>query len=87
MRFSVSPDVLTAHLSGEAVLLNLEDKNYYRLNETAAAVWAGLEHGNSRNAILSSLVEKYEIDEASAGKEIDQVIADFREKGLIRDAI
>ena len=37
-----SPDVLVAHLAGEAVLLNLADKSYYRLNETAAAIWASL---------------------------------------------
>lgn len=85
MRITVSPDVLTAHLSGEAVLLNLEDKNYYRLNETAAAVWAGLERGETHQEILSGLLSKYEIDEATASREMDAVIADFREKRLITD--
>ena len=85
MRITVSPDVLTAHLSGEAVLLNLEDKNYYRLNETAAAVWAGLERGDSHQEILSTLLSQYEVDEATASREMEAVISDFREKRLIVD--
>ena len=79
----ISPDVLTAHLSGEAVLLNLADKNYYRLNETAALVWSGLERGASREEIVTSLVNNYEVDDAEAEKQMDAVIDDFRAKNLV----
>ena len=87
MRISISQDVLTAHLSGEAVLLNLVDKNYYRLNETAAAVWAGLERGETPDKILSFLLEKYDVAESEAAQQMDEVIADFRERKLIVDSL
>ena len=35
----VPEDVLAAHLDGEAVLLHMDTKNYYRLNATAAHVF------------------------------------------------
>src|SRR5512138_3267481 len=72
MRVSVSPEVLKARISGEEVLLNLEDKSHYRLNETAAKVWAGLERGDAREVILDSVLESYEIDRESAAREIDK---------------
>ena len=37
--YTASADVLAAHLPGEAVLLDMETKNYFRLNETAAWIW------------------------------------------------
>jgi hypothetical protein len=37
-RYTVPEDVLSAHLEGEAVLLNVETKNYYRLNSTASRI-------------------------------------------------
>ena len=87
MRISVSPDVLTAHVSGEAVLLNLVDKNYYGLNETAAAVWAGLGRGETPDRILSTLLEKYDVAESELAKQIDDAIADFRERKLVVDSL
>ena len=83
MSLSTSPDVLAAHLSGEAVLLNLEDKSYYRLNETAAVVWAGFERGDDRAAILASLLETYEVDAADAEREMDSVIDEMRSRKLL----
>ena len=87
MRISVSPDVLTAHVSGEAVLLNLVDRSYYGLNETAAAVWAGLERGEAPDSILSTLLKTSDVTESELAKQIDDVIADFREKKLIADSL
>ena len=38
-RYTASPEVLAAHLEGEAVLLHMDTKDYFRLNDTAAWVW------------------------------------------------
>jgi hypothetical protein len=83
MSLSTSPDVLAAHLSGEAVLLNLADKSYYRLNETAALVWAGFERGESTEEILAALLSTYAVSEEDARKEVDAVITDMRTKKLL----
>jgi hypothetical protein len=83
MSIAPSPDVLAAHLSGEAVLLNLQDKSYYRLNETAAAVWAGLERGEERAAILASLLESYDVEAEAAEREMNSVIDDMISRKLL----
>jgi hypothetical protein len=78
-----SPDVLVAHLSGEAVLLNLSDKRYYRLNESAAFIWKALERGEGRDQVVSSIVKEYDVDEETASAQLDVVILDFVNKGLV----
>lgn len=78
-----SPDVLVAQLAGEAVLLNLADKSYYRLNETAAAIWASLEKGESRESILDQLLSKYEVNEEVAREELDRTLSEFVDRGFV----
>ncbi len=79
-----SPDVLSAHLEGEAVLLDMETKRYFRLNDTASAIWRGLEQGLDRTRLRASLKEQYEVDEAELDAALDRAIASFAERGLIR---
>lgn len=82
-RYTASPDVLAAHLEGEAVLLHMESKDYFRLNDTAAWVWKGLERGMDRAALLRSLLERYEIDAPAAEIELDRLLEELRARGLI----
>src|SRR5262249_34144919 len=51
-----SPNVLAAHLGDESVLLDLDTKHYFRLNETAAVAWRALEHSLSIEGIIRALV-------------------------------
>ena len=81
-----SPDVLVAHLAGEAVLLNLSDKSYYRLNETAAFVWSKIEAGNDRNSILNSLLETYDVGPEEAERELTRVLDELTSRGLVATA-
>ena len=83
MTLSTSPDVLAAHLAGEAVLLTLLDKSYYRLNETAAAVWAGFEKGESRDQILAALIEQYSVEKDVVERELDSVIDEMKTRKLL----
>jgi hypothetical protein len=85
MSLTTSPDVLAAHLAGEAVLLNLSDKSYYRLNETAAVVWAGLEKGETHDSILSTLLSRYEVGAEQAEAEMNRVIEEMRLRKLLVD--
>ena len=84
MNHIIADDVLTAHLEGEAVLLDLRTKQYYQLNETAARIWQGLEQGLEPPRIVDALVEKFTVDAATARREMERVIDDLRSRGLVR---
>ena len=82
----VPEDVLAAHLEGEAVLLHMDTKNYYRLNATAARVYRGLERGLGREALLDDLCGAFEVDRATAAAEVDRLMDDLAARGLLSPA-
>jgi len=84
--YSVPDEVLTAHLEGEAVLLHMETKDYFRLNATAAIVWKGLERGKDRAALLADLLAAFEVDEATAGAELDRLLGELATRRLVLPA-
>lgn len=76
--------MLTAHLDGEAVLLDLETKRYYRLNATAARIWKGLEQALAPDQIAAALVQEFAVDPTVARTELDRELGDLRANGLVR---
>lgn len=79
----VRDDVLVAHLEGEAVLLDLHSKRYYRLNATGARIWKGLEQALAPDQIVAGLVAEFDVDGVTARAEVDRVIGDLGERGLV----
>ena len=79
----IRDDVLAAHLEGEAVLLDLRTKHYYRLNATAARIWKGLEQSLEPPQIVDALVDEFAVDAATARTEVDRVLADLGARGLV----
>jgi hypothetical protein len=82
----VPEDVLAAHLEGEAVLLHMDTKNYYRLNATAAHVFRGLERGLGREALLDGLCGEFEVEREVAAAELDRLLGDLATRGLVAAA-
>ncbi|HEY0152319.1 MAG TPA: PqqD family protein [Longimicrobium sp.] len=82
-RYAVPDEVLTAHLEGEAVLLHMDTKNYFRLNATAALLWKGMERGLEREQLLDSLLAEFEVDRPTAAAELDRLLGELAERGLV----
>jgi hypothetical protein len=83
MTYLIPDDVLTAHLEGEAVLLDLKTKSYYRLNATAARIWKGLEQALEPPQIVDALVDEFAVDASTARAETGRVIENLRGRGLV----
>ena len=83
-RYVVSDDVISTHLEGEAVVLHLGTRAYYRLNDSAAAIWRGVEQGMDRDGLTEEICSLFEVDRAAASREIDRLVADLEGRGLIR---
>jgi hypothetical protein len=79
----VSKEVMTAHLEGEAVLLHLGTKAYFKLNDTAAEIWKGLEAGESDDALVARLTAAFEVDAIEARAETVRVVGELTAKGLL----
>jgi len=82
-QYTVPSDVLTSHLEGEAVLLHMETKEYFRLNATAASAWKELERGRDYQALVDKWCQDFEIDPADARAELDLLLAELEKRRLI----
>jgi hypothetical protein len=81
-----SDDALTAHLEGEAVLLHIGTKQYFRLNRTGAHIWKALEAGSTVDDIASSLVETFDVPRAEAAEAVTSLISELIEHKLVRES-
>lgn len=78
-----SPEVLVSHLEGEAVLLHMGTKRYFRLNRTGAHIWKALEGGADADAIAVSLVEAFEVSLPDAQASVRALLAELVESRLV----
>jgi hypothetical protein len=78
--------VFTEFDAGEGVLVDLNTKKYFQLNETAVVVWRGLEEGLSAEEIAARVTSRYEVDAGRASESVRRVLENFRDLGLVRDA-
>ncbi len=80
---TVPADVILQELGDEIVLANLETGVYFALNEVAARTWTLLRDAPSIDAVIASLLEEYEIDEATLRADVQALLQQFEEHGLM----
>ena len=79
-----NPKVVHTQLGeGQAVLLHLETHKYYSLNRTGRLVWDLLSQGKGLEEIKAHFVEEFGISPEQAGSDIQRVISQLTDAGLI----
>jgi hypothetical protein len=53
--------ICTEFDGGEGILVDLQTRRYYQLNETALLVWKGLENGETQEQIAAKLTNGYDV--------------------------
>ncbi len=76
--------VSTIFDDGDGVLVDLDTKRYYQLNESAMIVWTGLEKGQGIAEIVSEITSTFEVPEEHAGKSVEKILQDFQANNLLR---
>ncbi len=78
--------VFTDFDGGDGVLVDLNTKKYYQLNETAALVWRGLERGRTNEEIVKELTAAYDVTPEHAAASLEKLLRGFYSHKLIRRA-
>ena len=68
----------------EGILVDLNTKKYYQLNETASLIWRGLEKRLPVSLIAEELVERYEVTLDQAASSIEKALHHFEMQKLLR---
>jgi hypothetical protein len=80
----ISPEVLFQEVSGEIVLLDLASESYFGLDEIGARIWALLNEEQSVGQIVEVLLEEYEVDRARLEGDVNELLENLLEAGLIK---
>ena len=84
-RFEVSADVVATDFEGkDAVVLNLATKKYFTLNETATAIWSGIEGRLAVTDLAELLVARYEVTPERAKASVIETLSRLRSQQLVR---
>jgi hypothetical protein len=70
----------------EGVLVDLNSKRYYTLNETALFVWRLLEKKRPPAEIARELTESYEITPEQAAASVNKLLSELSQRNLLTRA-
>ncbi|HKO96119.1 MAG TPA: PqqD family protein [Pyrinomonadaceae bacterium] len=70
--------VSTIFDDGDGVLVDLETKRYYQLNETAMIVWDGLERGSSVAEIAEKFTSIFDVQPEHAVNSVERILSKFQ---------
>jgi hypothetical protein len=83
-RVRVPDHVLTREVDGQLVVLNLDNEQFYGLDEVGTSVWGSLTQTESVNDTIARLVEVYDVDPQTLATDIDTLLAELETRGLVQ---
>ncbi len=81
--YKKNPSVACTELDDGAVLLNLDTKYYFNLNETGLRIWQILEESQNPLEIAERLANEYEVEMERAKASVVKLMEDLEKDGLI----
>lgn len=83
-RVEVPAHVLTRLLTGESVLLDLEEEIYYGLDETGTRIWQVLAEASDIGSAYSQLLNDFCVEPEVLRQDLSELIVWFVNRGLLR---
>lgn len=75
--------VFTEFEGGEGVLVDLNTKRYFQLNETAMLIWRALEKQRASSEIIDELTSAYEVTPEHAASSLEKLLQNLLTYKLI----
>lgn len=70
-------------IDDEIVALDLETSTYFTANSTASLVIRRLASGADRSELVTALVDEFDVDDATAGHDVDNLLSELDTMGLL----
>ena len=75
--------VFTEFDDSEGIVVDLNTKKYYQLNETATLIWKGIASGAPIVEIANNLVHSYEVTPEDAQRNVKAIVQQLQDYKLI----
>lgn len=82
----IPDEVVFEVLEGEAVVLNLETGIYFTLNPVGTRIWQLIEEHGDLAKVRESMISEYEVGEEALDRDIEALMRELVEKGLVVSA-
>ena len=76
--------VFTEFDAGEGILVDLNTKKYFQLNETGTLVWRGLEQNRTLEEIVGEITAAYDVTPEHASESVRKLLDNLRAFKLVR---
>jgi hypothetical protein len=76
-------DQVTCDLSGEAVILQLQDGMYYGLDPIGASVWKLIQTPKTIAEIRDAILEEYDVTPEQCEADLQALLEDMKEQRLV----
>jgi hypothetical protein len=77
--------IVASHLEdGDGVLVDLNTRQYYQLNESAMLIWRALENGFSFDQIVKEIVATYTVSNERAITSAEALLKELQKRKLVR---
>ena len=83
MTLSRNPAICAAELDGEICLFHPDNAQYLNLNATGSAVWTLLDAPMDRQQLLTQLLERYAVEEATCRHDTEAFLAEAIARGML----
>ena len=67
----------------EIVVLDLEGSAYMSVRGAGRTLWPLLADGATKPQLIAAITTKYDVDDETAGRDVDAFVTELREKGFI----
>jgi len=84
--FEVPDHVLARRTGDEMVVLNLDNEQYYGLDEVGTRFWDLVAAGGSFGSAVATLLEEYEVERDVLVHDLTALVGELSENGLVVEA-
>ena len=81
---AIGDGVLFQKIQNEIVLLNMENQQYYGLNESASELWESLIELGSVSAVEDKLSASFDADPRSVSEDLRNLVSEMLAAGLLK---
>jgi hypothetical protein len=83
MHVERNEDIAWSELDDEIVLLDIEEGDFYTLNQVAAEIWRFIDGKSTIGDIIGRIMTLYDADEAQVRDDVIRVIGSFTDRNLV----
>ena len=76
------PDVISADMDGEVVMMDIVSGKYYNLGTTGGVIWGLLETPKTLSGIVEDLMAQYDVDRKTCESQVEAFLESGMKRGL-----